>query len=320
MDINELNVEDFFNKNYGRIFNFAKMAESYEDYAKNIYGRKVSLAIPTFDDLLGKIRPSQVVTFIGGTNVGKTALLMNICFHNAVPLQDGLIILMECEVDENEIYERALQMEFDLHTHEIETAYAKQDKALLEKFKSIRSKYSNIISVIHRVRTEEIIPYIKAIEKLYEKPCRLLLIDYVGLVVNQFKDDYAKITETMQKIKEVALHLQLPIIDVSQTSRADTKDKKGGIGLQSGKGSGEVENSSQVVISLNMVEEIESDIPQEVLDMCLKTVDNPKPSHYLLKAKIEKKKQGEYGDTYLLFNKRSLKLTDLKIKPDNKPF
>lgn len=310
MDIKDLNVEKFEGVNLGRIFNFAQMSEGYGEYAKNMQGRKVSTSIPSFDRALGMIRPTQVVTFVGGTNVGKTAIIMNSCFSNAVLLKDSLITLFECEVDENEIYERALQMEFDLWTYEVEQAFVKNDKELLEKFKSVNSKYSNVISIIERIHVDKIIPYVKAIEEFYGKRVGLILIDYVGLLKNEFHDDYSKITYSMQKLKEIAIALQKPIINVSQTSRADIKGENKKLGLNSGKGSGEVENSSQILITLNRITEICADqlLSQDVIDKCM----GEKPSHYLLEATIEKKKQGDYEKTYLLFNKKNLLLEDLK--------
>lgn len=309
MDLSKLNIEQFEGVNVGRIFNFAQMAESYENYAENIQGRKISTSIPSFDTSLGMVRPSQVVSFVGGTNVGKTAIIMNACFHNAGLMKDDIILLFECEVDENEIYERALQMEFDLWTYEVEQAYVKKDRVLLDKFNSIKSKYSNVISVIERVHVDKIIPYVKAIEDFYKKRVGLLLIDYVGLLKNEFQDDYAKITYSMQKLKEIAIGLQKPIINVSQTSRMDIKGENKKLGLYSGKGSGEVENSSQILITLNRVTEIKADqaLSQDVIDKCM----GDKPTHYLLEAEIHKKKQGDYAKTFLLFNKKNLKLEDL---------
>jgi len=310
MDINEIDLSKYKDLKIGRIFNFAQMAESYEEYIQNIQGRKVSTSIKSFDDAIGLVRPSQVVTFVGGTNIGKTGIAMNICFSNSTLLQDSIIALFELEIDENEIYERALQMEFDMNTSEVERAFLSKDKELLNKFKSINSKYSNIVSIIKRVRIEEIGAYILAIQDIYKKRVGMAIVDYGGLVVNDFHDDYAKITYTLQKLKETALHLQLPIINFSQVPRADIKGENKKVGLNSGKGSGEVENSSQIVISLNAVTELPADqtITSEVYEKC----SGEKPTHYLIEAKIEKKKQGDYEKTFLLFNKKNLRLTDLK--------
>src|SRR5512146_3141584 len=122
-----MELTDLVNKwkkvDFSRVYNFALMCSSYEDYAQHLEGRKARLGIPTLDNALGLIRPSQVVTFVGDTNVGKTAMAMNTLFSNAINFKDGLIILIECEIDQNEIFERAIQMEFDVWTYEVEQAF-----------------------------------------------------------------------------------------------------------------------------------------------------------------------------------------------------
>lgn len=125
MDIIEIQklLPKFKEQNFAKIFTVAEMESSYIEYVKNIHNRKISLGIPSFDQALGMIRPSQIVTIIAGTNVGKTAMVMNIILANAKKLHDKLIILFECEIDQNEIYERLIQMEYNVHTYEVEEAY-----------------------------------------------------------------------------------------------------------------------------------------------------------------------------------------------------
>lgn len=322
MNIEELNLNEFKNIELGRIFNYAQMEEGYSDYAKHIQGRKASTGVASFDKYLGGVRPNQIVTYIGGTNIGKTALIMNNIRCNVDRFQDGLIILIEGEVDENEIFERSIQMEYDLYTYEVEQAYLKDDKQLINEFKKIAKKFANVVCIIKRIHVDHIPMYVKAIEKFYSKPCRLLGIDYVGLLQNDYKDEYAMITYSMKKLKEINQGLQIPIINLSQTSRFDVKGENKKIGLYGGKGSGEVENSSQIVIALNRVTELPADqmITSDIMDMCIEKPDK-KPTHYLVEAKIEKKKQGDYHTTYLLFNKKNLLMTDLdKTEINNEPF
>jgi replicative DNA helicase len=296
------------------------MEESYSEYAKHIHGRKASTGIASFDKHLGGVRPNQIVTYIGGTNVGKTAIIMNNIRSNVDRFSDGLIILIEGEVDENEIFERSIQMEYDLYTYEVENAYLKNDTKLITEFKKIAKRFANVVCIIKRIHVDQIPMYVKAIEKFYNKPCRLLGIDYVGLLQNDYRDEYAMITYSMKKLKEINQGLQIPIINLSQTSRFDIKGENKKIGLYAGKGSGEVENSSQVVIALNRVTELPADqrITQDIMDKCLEQ-PNKKPSHYLVEAKIEKKKQGDYHTTYLLFNKKNLLMTDLD-QVEDEPF
>jgi replicative DNA helicase len=298
-------VKKYKEVNFSRVYNFSGAWDSYEDYASHLEGRKARLGIASLDNALGLIRPSQVVTFIGDTNIGKTALAMNTVFSNANYFKDGLVILIECEIDQNEIFERAIQMEYDLYTYEVEKAFKENNT---EQFKPIIKKYSNVISLIYRINADELIPYIKAIEELYNKPCRLLGIDYVGLVRNRHEDEYQKITYSMQKLKETALIIQCPVINFSQVPRADIKNKKEHLTLHSAKGSGEVENSSQIVITLDLITDEGTAQMLGVSEM----LEGDKPTHRLIKATIHKKKQGEYGSTYLLFNKKNLRFQDLK--------
>lgn len=311
MDIAELKdiIEKYRNVKYEKVFDPAQMHSSYAEYVKNMQGRKVSLGIPSFDKALGMIRPSQVVTIIGATNVGKTTIAMNIGTANANTTKNKLVIFFNLEIDQNEIYERLLQMEFDLYTYEVENAFKHNDKALLSKFEQIHTKSANFISVIGRVDIDDIMPYVKAIEENYHKEAGLIIIDYLGLLKNKrFTEEYARVSDNIMKLKEINLSLNVPVIDLSQTSRLDVKNTDKGLSLYSGKGSGEVENSSQIVITIDKLDRdkaLGQNVPFDILEQ----VD--KQEIYLLMAKIQKKKQGSYCDTVLMQNRKNLRITEV---------
>jgi len=306
-------ADKYRNVKYDRVYDPAQMYGSYSEYIKNIQGRKISLGIPAFDKALGMIRPSQLVTIIGGTNVGKTTLAMNISIANATVGRDKLVIFFNLEIDQNEIYERLLQMEYDLWTYEVENAFLNNDKELLTKFEGVGNKYKNFISVIGRVEIDDIMPYTKAIEEFYHKDTGLIVVDYLGLLKNkQFTEEYARTSDNIMKLKEINLSLNVPIIDLSQTSRADVKNTDKGLGLNSGKGSGEIENSSQIVITIDKLDKdkaLGQNVPYDILEQV------EKQEIYLLHAKIQKKKQGSYADTVLIQNRKNLRITEMGINP-----
>ncbi len=323
MDISELQeiADKYRNIKYERVFDPAQMHLSYAEYIQNIQGRKVSLGIPTFDKALGMIRPSQVVTIIGATNVGKTTVAMNIAIANSIIGSDKLVIFFNLEIDQNEIYERLLQMEYDLFTFEVEKAFKDGDKDVLQKFERVGSKYRNFISVIGRVEISDIIPYVKAVEESYQREAGLIVVDHLGLVKNnQYTDEYARTTDNVMKLKEIAISLQIPVLNLSQTSRADIKNNDKGLNLYSGKGSGEVENSSQIVITIDKLDRDKA-LGQQVPFDILEQVD--KQEIYLLMAKIQKKKQGNYADTILIQNRKNLRITEIGQEAQtefNEPF
>lgn len=311
-------ADRYRNVKYDRVYDPAQMHGSYAEYIKNIQGRKVSLGIPSFDNALGMIRPSQVVTIIGATNVGKTTIAMNIALANANVGKDRLVIFFNLEIDQNEIYERLLQMEYDLFTYEVENAFKNNDTDLLEKFERIHTKYNNFISVIGRVEVGDVIPYVKAIEESYHKQAGLVVIDHLGLLKNaKYTDEYARITDNVMKLKEIAISLQIPVLNLSQTSRLDVKNTDKGLGLYSGKGSGEVENSSQIVITIDKLDPSKAlieNIPADLLQQA------DKQEIYLLKAKIQKKKQGNYADTVLVQNRKNLRITEMNEQAQTEVF
>jgi hypothetical protein len=89
---------------------------------------------------------------------------------------------------------------------------------------------------------------------------------------------------------------------LSQTSRADIKSDAG-LTLHSGKNSGEVENSSQIVFTLQQVKDI------EVGQFDITTTESLlKKELSLLKLKCEKKKRGDYSETNIIFNKKNLRM------------
>lgn len=311
MDIAELKdiIEKYRNVKYEKVFDPAQMHGSYADYVKNMQGRKVSLGIPSFDKALGMIRPSQVVTIIGATNVGKTTIAMNIGTANANTAKNKLVIFFNLEIDQNEIYERLLQMEFDLFTYEVENAFKHNDKNLLSRFEQIHTKSANFISVIGRVDIDDIMPYVKAIEENYHKEAGLIIIDYLGLLKNKrFTEEYARVSDNIMKLKEINLSLNVPVIDLSQTSRLDVKNTDKGLSLYSGKGSGEVENSSQIVITIDKLDKDKAmgqQVPYDILEQV------ERQEIYLLMAKIQKKKQGNYAETVLIQNRKNLRITEM---------
>ena len=238
---------------------------------------------------------------------------MNI-MYNVTQKSNGLVILFSLEMSETDIFERYLQMHLDCYTYEVENIFVKKDENRMNEIKEIMQKHKNIYAVIKRITIDEISSYILAIEEFEKKECVLVIIDHLGLIQNdKFRDDYSKTTNNMMKIRELGLHLKKPIMLLSQTSRADIKSNEG-LSLYSGKNSGEIENSSQIVFTLQKQKEIptETRIDYETI----KLIQDRKLD--LLKLKCEKKKRGDYADVDLLFDKKNLRMYEYDKKPELK--
>jgi replicative DNA helicase len=292
------------------VFSKQRMYEVYEEYAKNISDKKLYMGFDTIDTALGGLRPSEVVSVIAGTNIGKSAFAMNI-MYNITQRSDGLVILFSLEMSETDIFERYIQMQLDCYTSEVENIFIKNDPVKKDAIKEIMQKHKNIYSVIKRINIDEVTPYVLAIQEMEKKECVMVLIDHLGLIKNdRYKDDYSKTTDNMMKIKEIALHLKKPIFLLSQTSRQDIKSNEG-LSLYSGKNSGEIENSSQIVFTLQKQKEIPA---ETVIDYeTLRLIQEKR--YDLLKLKCEKKKRGDAKDVDIIFNKKNLRMTEYFLNP-----
>jgi replicative DNA helicase len=309
MDNDYEHLTPFEKQNFRKLFCVAEMESSYIDYINEIESKKISLGIPSLDEALGKIRPSQVVTFIAGTNVGKTALTMNIIHANAKLLKDKITLLFECEIDQNEIYERLIQMDCGLSTEEVEQMYISRD--IPEHVYRAKFRLNNIASVVKRINIDDIIPFCNMAKKISGREIAFIAVDYLGLITDSiYNDEYARVTAVMRKLKEIALTLEIPVINLAQPARKDLVEEKG-LNLYSGKSSGEIENSSQIVVTLERINESNFSKQKGLVltDILIKELDQGK--YFLLKASIVKKKQGRYAKTYLLFDTKTTLIKEL---------
>lgn len=291
---------------------FSEISEGYREYAKFVSQNKIYFGIQGIDDLLGGIRPGEVCYIIASTNVGKSQIAFHILDYNKNN-QNICIPFFSLENSEYQIYERIIQLRTGRNIFEIECNYANDNIDFINQCNQITKEYENVVNIIDRIGIDDIMPYIRAISELTELKTGLVIIDYAQLIKTNQSNEYIKISEISQKIKEISLKLKIPIIVLSQVSRMEAKDDKG-LTLYSAKGSGEIENSAQILLSLEKMKEVNySKYPK---DICY---EFEKGTLDILKLKIQKKKRGRFGEVYLTSNRHNLELKEFETLEKKKP-
>ena len=296
-------LEEFDGTDYARLVRFSKITEDYRRNAEFAYNNKVSTGFPLLDQSIRGIKPGEVVYITSPTNVGKTALAMNIIRNN---LNDSsLIPFFSLENNEFQMYERMLQMELSVPPWEIEERFAKNDREFIQRSENVAKKWDCVINIIERVDINDISKTIKTIEKLKNKRTKFVMIDYLQLIKVMGMNEYARMSEAAQVIKELSLKLNLPFIILSQVSRNEAR-KEDGLDLYSAKGSGEIENSAQILFALEKakIEKLPASIANYAKDFERKKID-------ILVLKTMKKKRGHYTDIYLKLDFKNLLLTEI---------
>lgn len=312
MIIDKQKLNSFKNVNFGRILTYSEMIKPYFEYAKNLSDNKVYFGLETLDNHLFGIRPPELVTILSEPDIGKTTFIMNMLRHQVESdsfLKNKLMINFSLELNEYDLLERAIQMETSLNTFQIEKE-AKNNSDFEQKCNEFVKKYDNIVSVIQRVRDQDIIPYIKAIEEIKGKECGLIVIDYLQLISSEIGEDFLRTTRTVQGLKEVALLLNIPVIITSQVSRSESR-KEEGLQMSSGKGSGAIEEVSQIVISLEKCKGKDIQLIDSVTSEAV-----AKSKCRIIRCKIQKKKRGSYlaKEYFLDLDYKNLKLSEYNDK------
>lgn len=299
--IHQETFEKYKNMDFGNIVKFSKLTEKYRLNAEFSYNNKVGTGFPILDSSLYGIKPGEVVYITSPTNVGKTALAMNIIRNNLN--STSLIPFFSLENNEYQMYERMLQMELEVPPWTIEERFAKNDTEFIKKAESVSKKWDCVINIVERVAINDIIPIIKTIEEIKKQKSKIVLIDYIQLIKVMGVNEYARMSEASQVIKEISLKLNLPIIVLSQVSRAEAR-KEEGLDLYSAKGSGEIENSAQILFALEKIKDKENTFIQYQEQYQNNKID-------ILKLRTLKKKRGMYNDIYLKLDFKNLQLEEI---------
>lgn len=288
--------------------NVDTLTDCFIEYAANMEAKKIDLGFPELHKQIRGLRTQELLTIVASTGIGKSALALNFLM-NFVKSSNELTVLFSLEMSEVGIAERLFQIEFDMFGLEVEYNFVKKDNSFIEKCRDLKQSLNNLVIVNKRIDVHSIPSCIKIIEKIKEKKVRLVCVDYVGLMQNKYfvQNEYLRITDNMTKLYSYAKELDVALINLSQVSRSDVKGNENGLSLYSGKGSGEVENSSDFYLTLEKV--VESSKNSTELNEKLNYI---KRNEFLdlLKLTIHKNRRGKKGIIYGTLNRKNLRIME----------
>lgn len=295
------------------IHNIDTLIDSYIDYAKDIDKKKIDFGFPHLDEAIRGLRVQELMTIIAGTGVGKSALILNFLM-NYVKKTNELTILFSLEMSTVGIAERMLQIEIDKYGFQVEDGFVKKDGEFIKDCYNLQQSLKNLFIITKRIDIENIPSIVKFIEQQTKRKVRLIGIDYLGLIDNKYfkMNEYLKLSDSMVKLYSYAKTLDVAIINLSQTSRADIKGNDNGLSLYSAKGSGEIEQSSDFVLTF---ERIQKPTQQEIEeDNSIQAYNNKykenKSGFELMRLSIQKNRRGKIGIIPVVFNRKNLRIKE----------
>ncbi len=266
------------------------LAESFERLEefmkKGTHLRGVPTGFSELDNRLAGMQDSNLLILAARPGIGKTTLALNMALN--VATKDKLPVgFFSLEMSKEELVDRLLVGQADIDAWRLKTGRLSDDdyKKLTEAMGELSEAPIYIddtpgISILE-MRT-------KARKLKMEKDLRLLIVDYLQLAYGgrYFESRVNEVSFISQGLKNLARELRIPVLAVSQLSRAVEQRGTKKPQLADLRESGAIEQDADVVMFLYHEEESE-----DLLDQSKK----------LVKLYIAKHRNGPTGEIDLMF-------------------
>lgn len=221
----------------------------FSDYLSELQERRTTLTgVPSgligLDQLLGGFQKSDLVTIAARPGVGKTSLLLTAGLHAA---RHGVSVgIVSLEMGKLQIVQRLVSQVANVDLSKLRNGALTRSEALAANdaqavVYDLPIYYEDTPGLpIGQVRA--------AARKLYtQTPFDLLLVDYLGLMVQSSRDVIAELGDIMKGLKNLARELNIPVLVAAQMNREIEKENREPR-LSDLRDSGHVEQDSDIVM------------------------------------------------------------------------
>jgi len=262
-----LEVEVILDKAQSLIFNIAQsvnrrsfshikevLTETFE-HIEVLYQRKEQVTgIPTgfidLDRLTSGLQNSDLIVIAGRPSMGKTAFALNIAQYAAVHA-DAACLIFSLESAKEQLVERMLCSEARVNSQKLRTGFlSEEDWSRLTDAAAVLAEAPIYIDDTPNISVMEL--RAKARRLKAEKDIKLVVIDYLQLMAGDRRAEnrQQQISEISRSLKALAKELNVPVVAISQLSRAVEQREDKRPRLADLRESGAIEQDADVVMSL----------------------------------------------------------------------
>ena len=193
----------------------------------------VPTGLTDLDEKLGGLHRSDLVIIAGRPSMGKTALATNIAYHAAKTMQENneksSVAFFSLEMSSEQLSTRILSEQARISSHEIRTGKATEE-TLNRYIEASRNIYDLplYIDETPAIAISTLSNRARRIKRLFG--LKLIVVDYIQLMrtnSNRMDGRVQEISEITQGLKALAKELNVPVVALSQLSRAvEQRDDK----------------------------------------------------------------------------------------------
>ncbi len=244
--------------------------------------RGVETGFVDVDNLLSGLQASNLIILAARPGQGKTAFVVNIAQHVAIANKQA-VGLFSLEMSKEELVDRLLVSQSDIDAWKLKTGrLAEEDYDKLSVAMGALAEAPIFIDDTPGLSVPEMRTKARRLQS--EHNLKLLIVDYLQLANpgKKFENRVNEVSYISQSLKNMARELKIPVIGVSQLSRAVEQRGGGKPQLADLRESGAIEQDADVV-------------------MFLYSSDEEFTSQRIVNVLIAKHRNGPVGEKELLF-------------------
>ena len=287
------------------------------------------------DRMLGGLHPSELLVLAGRPSMGKTALATNIAFHAAksyrerrgesgeTEIEDGAVVgFFSLEMSSEEVATRILAEAAEVSSHAIRRGDIHKDD--FPKFVQASQTLSSIPFFIDDAPALTVSALRTRARRLKRQHnLSLIIVDYLQLMRpsagTRPENRVQEISEITRSLKAIAKELAVPVLALSQLSRAvEQREDKRPL-LSDLRESGAIEQDADVVMFIYReeyyLERLQPEAGSEKHTAWQEKMDRV---HNIAEIIIAKQRHGPVGTVKLFFDPTFTKFSDL-AEPDRLP-
>lgn len=268
----------------------------------------VNTGFTVLDNLLIGLQRSALVVLAARPSIGKTTLALNIA-RNAAVNQNACVAIFSLEMSQNEIVQRFLCSEAEVPSMHVRLGHFSEDEERrIMEASGVLSDAPIYIDDSPQLRVIDI--HSKSRRLHFERKIDLIIVDYLQLIKGSSRSEnrVQELSEITRSLKALARELDVPVLAVSQLSRAIEMRISHKPQLSDLRDSGSIEQDADVVLFIHRDERYYDE------EEWAKRSTEPYPRG-IADIIIAKNRNGPVDEVKLQFISRTTKFKNLEAMP-----
>jgi replicative DNA helicase len=172
------------------------------------------------DNFLGGLQRSDLIVLAARPSLGKTSLALNIA-RNAAVDQKACVALCSLEMSREAVVQRLLASESGVESRKVRLGrFGEQDEVRIMEASGVLSEAPIYVDDSPQLRVLDIRSKVRRLH--FERNIDLIIVDYLQLIQGDGKNEtrVQEISKITRALKTLARELNVPVLAVSQLSRA----------------------------------------------------------------------------------------------------